>query len=143
MHLVFAVLCGLLFGLGLIVSGMTDPAKVLGFLDIGGQWDPSLAFVMLGAIALTAPLYARLKRRGVTITAGAPLQWPTARKIDRRLLCGALLFGIGWGLAGLCPGPALVTAAQGYEDALTFAIAMLVGMGAFSFWQRPTSERGR
>lgn len=137
MHLVYALLCGLLFGLGLIVSGMTDPQKVLGFLDITGQWDSSLAFVMLGAIAVTAPAYRVLKRRGRTVTASAPLQWPTATKIDRKLLTGALIFGVGWGLAGLCPGPAIVTAAQGYEDALTFAIAMLVGMGAFSFFQRP------
>lgn len=137
MHLLFALLSGLLFGLGLMVSGMADPAKVLAFLDIGGQWDPSLALVMLGAIAVTAPAYARLKKRGVTLTAGAPLQWPTAWRIDRRLLAGAAVFGLGWGLVGLCPGPAIVTAAQGYEEALTFAIAMLVGMGAFSLWSGP------
>lgn len=143
MQLLFAGLSGLLFGLGLLISGMADPAKVLGFLDIGGAWDPSLALVMLGAIAVTAPAYARLKRRGVTVTVGAPLQWPTARRIDRRLLSGAALFGVGWGLVGLCPGPAIVVAAQGYEEALTFVLAMLVGMGVFSIWSGPTHAARR
>ncbi|OZI72084.1 DUF6691 family protein [Bordetella genomosp. 12] len=143
MHLVFACVCGLLMGLGLVLSGLTNPAKVLAFLDIGGQWDPSLLLVFAAAIAVTAPLYARLKRRGRTLTAGAPLQWPTAWKIDKRLLAGALIFGLGWGLAGMSPVSAVLNAAQGYEDALTFALAMLVGMGAFSFWQKPTSDRHR
>ncbi len=126
-----ALLAGLVFGLGLILSGMTDPAKVLGFLDLAGAWDPSLALVMGGAIAVTAPAFAWLRRRQRSLL-GAPLQWPTRTTIDRRLVLGSLAFGAGWGLAGFCPGPALVSAAAGHPEAWWFVAAMATGMAVFS-----------
>lgn len=118
---------GLLFGLGLIVSRMANPEKVLGFLDLGGRWDPSLAFVMAGAIAIGAVAFAIARRRSASLL-GAPLSWPTATRVDRPLIVGSALFGIGWGLAGFCPGPALVTASSGQAKAALFVIAMLGGM---------------
>lgn len=127
--------CGLLFGIGLIVSGMANPAKVLGFLDLAGPWDPSLAFVMAGAIALAAPAF-RLARARQSSLAGAPMQLPQSRRIDRRLVGGALLFGAGWGLAGFCPGPALVAAGAGAPRAWLFVAAMLAGMAIFSALER-------
>lgn len=121
---------GLVFGIGLLLSGMSSPSKVLGFLDLGGRWDPSLAFVMAGAIAVGAIAFAFSRRMRVSVT-GAPMRLPTATQIDRRLVIGGLLFGVGWGLAGFCPGPALVAAAAGYGKAVLFCAAMLVGMFAF------------
>ncbi len=133
----FALLAGLVFGLGLILSGMTDPAKVLGFLDVAGAWDPSLALVMGGAIAVAAPLFAWLRRRSQSLL-DAPLQWPTRTVVDRRLVLGSLAFGAGWGLAGFCPGPALVSAASGHREAWLFVAAMVAGMAVFSWIeQRP------
>jgi uncharacterized membrane protein YedE/YeeE len=126
----FAV--GLLFGLGLIVSRMADPAKVLGFLDLAGPWDPSLALVMVGAIAIGSVGFFAARRRTKSLL-GLPMQIPAARAIDRKLVVGALLFGIGWGLAGFCPGPALVALGAGYDKALVFGASMLVGMAAFDF----------
>ena len=123
-------LSGLVFGIGLLLSGMSSPSKVLGFLDLGGRWDPSLAFVMAGAIAVGAIAFAFARRMRVSVT-GAPMRLPTATQIDRRLVVGGLLFGIGWGLAGFCPGPALVAAAAGYSKAVLFCAAMLIGMFAF------------
>lgn len=125
-----AALCGVLFGLGLVVSGMSDPRKVLGFLDLAGQWNPSLAFVMLGAIGAALGPF-RLARKRSRAFCGAPMQLPQAKTVDRRLLAGAALFGIGWGLAGLCPGPAVVLLASGSGKAAVFVVAMLVGMAAF------------
>ena len=128
-----ALLAGLVFGLGLIVSGMANPAKVLGFLDLGGAWDPSLALVMAGAIGVGLVAFAIAKRRGVSLL-GAPLTLPTAGVVDRRLVLGSSLFGIGWGVAGFCPGPALValgTAGEGQGKAAVFVAAMLVGMLVF------------
>lgn len=121
---------GLVFGIGLLLSGMSNPSKVLGFLDLGGRWDPSLAFVMAGAIAVGAIAFAFARRMRVSVT-GAPMRLLTATQIDRRLVIGGLLFGVGWGLAGFCPGPALVAAAAGYGKAVLFCAAMLVGMFAF------------
>ena len=123
-----AALAGLVFGLGLVVSGMVLPAKVLGFLDLAGAWDPSLALVMAGAIAVGLPAFAWAKRRRMEL--------PETRGIDRRLVGGSLLFGIGWGLAGLCPGPALVVAGLGDEKALGFVAAMLAGMAIFELLER-------
>ncbi|PQV55078.1 YeeE/YedE family protein [Paraburkholderia sp. BL21I4N1] len=126
-----ALLAGLIFATGLIVSGMANPAKVLGFLDIAGNWDPSLAFVMAGAIAVGSVGFAiasRLKRSLLK----APISLPTATHIDRRLLAGSAMFGAGWGLAGFCPGPALVSAGSGEFEAMLFVIAMLVGMKIFA-----------
>lgn len=122
-----SLVAGLLFGFGLILSGMTDPAKVLAFLDVAGRWDPTLALVMGGAIPVAAVGFALARRRGAPLLGGA-LRIPTRRDIDARLVGGSLLFGVGWGLAGLCPGPALVTAAFGLVPALVFTMAMLAGM---------------
>lgn len=135
MQILISLLVGLVFGLGLIVSGMTDPARVLGFLDLAGLWNPSLAFVMGGAIAVALPAFVVAARRQRTLT-GAPLQLPTATRIDRRLLLGALAFGAGWGLAGLCPGPALALIATGNGKVLVFVASMLVGMGIFEVVER-------
>ena len=128
-------LVGLLFGLGLILSGMTDPGKIIGFLDIFGAWDPSLAFVMMGAIAVGFVAFAIAKKRTTTILGGA-LRLPTASHIDKRLIIGSTVFGIGWGLAGFCPGPALVSMASGQIQALWFVSAMLAGMLAFEALER-------
>ena len=129
-----SLLAGLVFGLGLIVSGMADPAKVLGFLDLAGAWDPSLAFVMGGAVGVGLVAFFVARRRRVSLL-GAPMQLPAARGIDRRLVGGSLLFGIGWGVAGFCPGPALVALGMGSVKALLFVAAMLVGMGLFELFE--------
>jgi hypothetical protein len=126
----FSFVAGLVFGLGLIVSGMANPAKVLGFLDLAGPWDPSLAFVMAGAIAVGACAFAFARRRSTTLL-HLPMNLPTAHKLDRRLVGGSLLFGVGWGVAGFCPGPALVALGMGEAKAVVFVAAMLVGMGLF------------
>lgn len=126
---------GLVFGLGLIVSGMANPAKVLGFLDIGGAWDPSLAFVMGGGVLVTAVGFAFLRRRRASLS-GEPLRWPTATRLDLRLAAGSLAFGAGWGLAGFCPGPALVAASAGVPEALIFVAAMVAGMAIFSVLEK-------
>jgi uncharacterized membrane protein YedE/YeeE len=128
-------LTGLLFGLGLIVSGMVLPTKVLGFLDLAGAWDPSLALVMAGAIAVGLPAFTLARRRRETFL-GLQMQLPQSSVIDRRLVGGSLLFGIGWGLAGLCPGPALVVAGAGGAKALGFVAAMVAGMAVFERLER-------
>lgn len=125
-----SLLAGLVFGIGLMVSGMANPAKVLGFLDLFGRWDPSLALVMGGAVAVSAVAFAIARRRSASLL-GAALKLPTARQIDRRLVMGSVLFGIGWGIAGFCPGPALVALGMGEAKALVFVAAMLAGMGLF------------
>ena len=130
---------GLLFGLGLILSGMTDPRKVLGFLDLAGDWDPSLALVMGGAIAVGVLAFALAKRRGCSLL-GSSLHLPGNTRLDRRLVLGSLTFGIGWGMAGLCPGPALVSMAAGQGKALLFVLAMLAGMRLFDFFERRIKE---
>jgi uncharacterized protein len=131
-------LAGLVFGLGLIVSGMANPAKVLGFLDLGGRWDPSLALVMGGAIAVGAVAFAVARRRTRSLL-GAAMRLPVARTIDRRLVAGSVLFGIGWGVAGFCPGPALVAAGMGEAKALAFIVAMLAGMVGYELIERRRS----
>ncbi len=125
-RLIPALLAGALFGLGLAVSGMTDPDKVLNFLDLAGRWDPSLALVMAAALAVSLPGYAWLRRRGRTFGDGALPPTPGTR-IDARLLAGSALFGIGWGIAGLCPGPALANLAHGSGDAVVFVLALVAG----------------
>ena len=127
MRSVFALLAGLVFGLGLIAGGMTDPAKVKGFLDLFGAWDPSLALVMGGAVAVGVFAFAAARRRSVSWT-GDPLEIPTNRSIDGRLILGGVLFGAGWGLGGFCPGPALVALGSGVAPAAVFVAAMLAGM---------------
>jgi uncharacterized membrane protein YedE/YeeE len=135
MSVVTAALAGLVFGLGLIISGMADPAKVLGFLDLAGAWDPSLALVMAGAIAIALPAFMFARRRGRTLLDG-DLHLPAKRHIDRRLVGGSVLFGIGWGVAGFCPGPALVAAGMAELKALVFVLAMLGGMALFEAFER-------
>mgnify|MGYP001281160029 CR=1 FL=1 len=129
----FAV--GLLFGIGLILSGMTDPGKVTGFLDLFGQWDPSLALVMGGAIMVGVFAFAIAKKRTTTFLGGA-LHLPKSTDIDRRLGVGGLVFGAGWGLAGFCPGPALVSLGAGQPKAAVFVVAMLAGMYVFELLER-------
>ena len=118
---------GLIFGIGLILAGMTEPLKVKGFLDLAGEWDPSLALVMGGAIAVGIVAFARARRRTVSWT-GVRIEIPSDRRIDRRLIVGGLLFGAGWGIAGFCPGPALVALGSGMGAAALFVAAMLLGM---------------
>ncbi|HKU85934.1 MAG TPA: DUF6691 family protein [Casimicrobiaceae bacterium] len=137
-----AFVSALVFGLGLIVSGMFNPSKVLGFLDVAGAWDPSLAFVMAGAVTVAAVAFRFAARRKVSLL-GAPMQFPAGRRIDRRLIVGSTLFGVGWGIAGFCPGPALVALGMGENKALVFTIAMLAGMGAFALLERRRRPRFR
>lgn len=118
---------GLIFGIGLILGGMTDPMKVKAFLDIGGAWDPSLAFVMGGGVAVAAAAFAVARRRQRAWT-GASMEIPTSRVIDLRLIGGGLLFGVGWGIGGFCPGPALVALGSGMGEAAVFTVAMVAGM---------------
>ncbi|QDU83257.1 hypothetical protein Pla163_03550 [Planctomycetes bacterium Pla163] len=125
----FTLLPGLLFGIGLAISGMTDPAKVVNFLDFAGTWDPSLAFVMGGGLATFALLRRVVLRRTAPVLGGS---FPRSvdRTVDARLVIGSALFGAGWGLAGFCPGPAVANLASGHWEALVFVVAMLVGMRA-------------
>ena len=127
MGLALSFAVGLLFGLGLVLSGMTDPSVVQGFLDVAGAWNPRLALVMGGALAVATPAYFWARRRGRTL-AGAPLALPDRWSITRPLVLGAALFGIGWGLSGLCPGPALVNVATGNPVVLIFVASMAAGM---------------
>ena len=133
-----ALLSGLVFGLGLIVSGMANPAKVLGFLDLAGDWDPSLALVMAGAIAVGFFAFLIAKKRTRSFI-GAEMKLPTASAINSRLLAGSALFGAGWGVAGFCPGPGLVALGMGEPKALVFVAAMLVGMVIFSWLEKRKS----
>jgi uncharacterized membrane protein YedE/YeeE len=143
MSIVSAFIVGLIFGIGLIVSGMTNPAKVQGFLDLAGNWDPSLAFVMGGAIlvGLVAFRFAGKRERSLL---GEAMRLPTATRIDRRLVLGGLAFGAGWGLGGFCPGPALASLVTGGGKALVFTGAMLAGMLVFEILERRgTASRAR
>ena len=141
MPILTALLAGLVFGLGLILSGMANPEKVLGFLDLAGAWDPSLALVMVGAIAVGLVAFAVARHR-TTSYLGLPLKLPTARHIDRRLVGGGLLFGIGWGIAGFCPGPALVALGMWELKAAVFVGAMLSGMAVFELMERVKRPSG-
>lgn len=134
-HRIVEFVVGLLFGIGLILSGMVDPGKVLGFLDLAGPWDPSLAFVMGGAILVGVFAFAVARKR-TTSFLGDAMRLPTSGVIDRRLVGGGLLFGAGWGLAGFCPGPALVSLGAGQLKAAVFVVAMLAGMAVFEGLER-------
>ena len=133
-----AFVAGLVFGLGLVISGMANPAKVLGFLDLAGAWDPSLALVMAGAVAVAAAAFALAGRRASALL-GGPMNLPATRDVDRRLVLGSLAFGIGWGLVGFCPGPALVALGAGKLKALAFVVAMLAGMLIYEIVERARS----
>lgn len=137
-----AFAAGLLFGLGLLLSGMADPGKVIGFLDLAGRWDPSLAFVMVGAILVGAFAFAFAKRRARSFLGGA-MHIPTRRDIDVRLVLGSIVFGIGWGIGGFCPGPALVSFGSGQDKAAVFVAAMLGGMLLYSAAERLMQAPGR
>jgi uncharacterized protein len=142
MPAVAALICGLIFGWGLLISGMMQPAKVLAFLDIFGDWDPSLAVVMAAALAVSAAGFALAKRREPPLLAPQSL-WPTRTDIDGRLLTGSVLFGAGWGLVGLCPGPALENLATLSPRVVVFVVAMAAGMVLHDLWQqrRPLIRR--
>jgi uncharacterized membrane protein YedE/YeeE len=137
--LAFALLSGIIFGFGLILSGMANPAKVLAFLDLAGPWDPSLAFVMGGAILVGLITFTIAKKRTLTLL-GLQMHLPTSKIIDKRLVLGSLIFGIGWGIAGICPGPALVLLGIGSLKAIVFIVAMLIGMRLFALWDNHTSK---
>ena len=130
-----AFFAGLVFGLGLLLAGMANPAKVLGFLDLAGAWDPSLALVMAAAIGVAVLPLTWAKRRSRSLL-GAPMQLPVKRELDRRLIGGSLLFGIGWGIAGICPGPAVAILLSGHWQVLVFVAAMLAGMALFEVFER-------
>ena len=135
-----SLLAGLVFGFGLIVSGMANPAKVLGFLDLGGAWDPSLALVMGGAIAVGLGAFAVAKKCTVSLL-GSVMKLPPAGAVDLRLVMGSSLFGIGWGMAGFCPGPALVALGMGEGKAVVFVVAMLAGMLVFQVLEALPASR--
>jgi len=135
MSLISAFFVGLLFGIGLLLSGMTDPGKVQGFLDLFGLWDPSLALVMGGAIAVGVLAFRLAGQRAHTLL-GHPMALPVENRIEHRIVVGGLLFGVGWGLAGFCPGPGIVAMAQGEAMGLAFVLAMLAGMAVFEFVDR-------
>ena len=130
-----SLFAGLLFGFGLIVSGMANPEKVLGFLDLAGMWDPSLAFVMGGAILVGLFAFTIARKRTLSFL-GLSMKLPTNRTIDRRLVIGSLMFGAGWGIAGFCPGPALVALGAGEVKAVVFVASMVTGMILFEFLER-------
>jgi uncharacterized membrane protein YedE/YeeE len=142
MQIIMAFVAGLVFGIGLIAGGMTNPAKVQGFLDLAGRWDPSLAFVMGGAVLVGLVAFRFAGRRERSLL-GTAMQLPKARDIDRRLVLGGLTFGVGWGLAGYCPGPALASLALGGKPVI-FAVAMVAGMVLFELLERlPRASRRR
>ena len=140
MQIFMALIAGLLFGIGLIVSGMTDPSKVIGFLDLAGRWDPSLGCVMGGAILVGFVAFRIAAARKSTLL-GDAMRLPNATRIDRRLVLGGLAFGAGWGLAGYCPGPALASLASGSSKPIIFSAAMLLGMLIFALLERLPSRR--
>lgn len=141
-----ALVSGLIFGWGLILAGMANPEKVLAFLDIAGAWDPSLALVMGGAVAVASLAFALARKRRRSYL-GLPMNLPVSRVIDKRLVLGSLAFGMGWGMAGICPGPALVLLGSGSGKGIVFVAAMLLGMGVFEVLERirstHSSKRGQ
>lgn len=142
MAFLISMLLGAIFGVGLILAGMTNPAKVLAFLDVAGNWDPSLALVMGGAIGVAAPGYALAKRRNATWL-GKPLAQEPSAPVDGALLLGSIVFGIGWGLSGFCPGPALVGLGAGFLPATVFVIAMVFGMEAYEWLREAHGRRAK
>jgi uncharacterized membrane protein YedE/YeeE len=135
MQWITAGLAGLLLGMGLILSGMANPAKVIGFLDVAGPWDPSLGLVMGGGLVVGSIGFALLKKQPKTLT-GEPLNLPTSRKIDLRLVLGSVLFGIGWGITGICPGPGLVLLGAGIPEGIVYIASLLAGMTLYSLIEK-------
>ena len=135
MQRVIEFVLGLTFGLGLLISGMTDPSKVQGFLDLAGLWDPSLALVMGGGVMVGLLGFGLAKRKSLSLS-GVPFHWPEATQIDRPLVLGSSMFGLGWGLAGICPGPALVAMASGNDKAVVFVLSMMAGMVLFERFKK-------
>ncbi|MBK8740961.1 MAG: YeeE/YedE family protein [Betaproteobacteria bacterium] len=142
MTIFYAFLAGLLFGIGLIVSDMVSPSKVLAFLDVAGKWDPSLAVVAAAAVAVGVIAYAVARKRTDTLL-GTPMRLPQATAIDPRLALGSLVFGIGWGLAGFGPGPALAALGTGHVKAFLFVVAMIAGMGIYEFAEYKRAQKAR
>jgi uncharacterized membrane protein YedE/YeeE len=142
MRKLLAFLAGVIFGIGLLSAGMANPAKVLGFLDLAGAWDPSLALVMVAAIGVAFLPFSWARSQRISLL-GAPMQLPGKRELDRRLIGGSLLFGIGWGVAGICPGPAVAILLTGRWQVLLFVVAMLIGMLLFAALERRTATLGR
>jgi uncharacterized membrane protein YedE/YeeE len=140
MQIFVALVVGLLFGVGLIVSGMIDPSKVLGFLDVAGEWDPSLAFVMAGAVLVGTIAFGLAAKRSRTLL-GDVMRLPSATAIDRRLVLGGALFGVGWGLAGYCPGPALASVVLGGPKPVVFVLSLLAGMAMFELLEHRSASR--
>lgn len=138
MKALLALLAGTIFGFGLSLSGMTDPQKVIGFLDLAGNWQPTLGFVMGGALLVTFPAFALIRRRGAPVL-DTNFYLPTLKHVDRRLLIGAALFGIGWGLAGFCPGPAIASLASGSPIVIAFVAAMIFGMLLARLFEKKTA----
>ncbi len=139
MRILAAFICGLVFGLGLVISGMTDTTRVLGFLDVlaipKGTWDPTLLIVMAAALAVSLPGFALARRRSRPVLADAAA-WPSRTDIDTPLIAGAVLFGAGWGLVGLCPGPAIANLATASPGIILFVVAMIAGMVSHDLWRR-------
>jgi uncharacterized protein len=135
-----SLLAGLIFGIGLILSGMTNPAKIIGFLDFAGKWDPTLMFVMLGAILVSFFAFRVAAKRSSTVL-GKPISIPTKKEFDARLIAGSAIFGIGWGLAGYCPGPGLASIVTGGLQPILFVIAMIIGMALYEALQNFTISR--
>jgi uncharacterized membrane protein YedE/YeeE len=139
MNALTAFVCGVVFGLGLVISGMADPAKVIAFLDVTGRFDPSLLVVMGSGLAVSAIAYAIARRRTASYM-GCAFNVPTSRAVDRRLVGGAIVFGIGWGIAGVCPGPAFVVLGAGRVEGIVFVLALLAGMFAFELLERRNAQ---
>jgi uncharacterized membrane protein YedE/YeeE len=135
MHIFTAFIAGLIFGIGLIISGMTNPSKIIGFLDITGVWDPSLLLVMVGAISLSYFAYRKASTFAKPLLSDE-MQLPKSRQINRGLVLGSLIFGAGWGLAGYCPGPALASIATGGHQPIIFVITMIAGMAIYELMER-------
>lgn len=140
MRIISAFTTGLIFGIGLIISGMTNPAKIIGFLDITGQWDPSLLLVMLGAVSITFVAFRFVERKSVSLL-GDNIQLPKKTGLDKPLIVGAVLFGIGWGLAGYCPGPALASLSSGLLPPVLFVLTMITGMGVFEIYKKLSTKK--
>lgn len=140
MHILTAFLSGFLFGLGILISGMGNPKKVLAFLDLAGHWDPSLIFVMISAISISFFAFRFAKKRGKAFN-GQALHFPSTQQIDWKLITGSLIFGAGWGLAGICPGPAITLLINSSIKGIAFILAMLLGMGAFFYLDRYLNKK--